>query len=500
MSDYCTIDGIIFPTEKLAQTLEIKDQEEAELVPSSLAHSLSPSSETVHRQTVDSLTHHIEVQVLESGQVAMTSTAVTFGPNTEPTPVVAQDTLSVVQDSRVRTPPTVQSNTQSRKASSAGGRRRRSNGSSCSNRGDEVEVDGQFDMPIPESSTAGVVSSTGSNTVMTFVTTSEELNQTTPQEEEHSQPSLSGGHGGGAPVSQQLASSSCTPLHTLAACTKTPPPALTATLTIEPVKQVSVDASTQTMNGRLRSEVQDRTPLIIRRSRAGKVKKLTAPLTTQQQLTTPDATVRLSTGNGNETGTQTHQAVQVQTQSPSEIEATSVETEAPIDEQGQSFTHTPRRSTRKSAHKVSPSEPVTTAKTSSPSRRMSPRKSPVETTTVSPKRIQTRAVAKRAVQLEEVDAPPAKRTRKAVLQRRKDSEEDEVKHPQEWGVDEVAEYISSIQKDCAGVFKEHVSVVLVQCHGQTLPIWTLYGCYIHVITLFVAHISCRRWMVSRYFP
>lgn len=504
---------IILTTEKLAQTLEIRDQEESELILSSIPHHLSPSVESstaivpAHSHTVDSLTHHVEVQVLESGQVAMSSTAVTCEPITEPTTIVARDSLSVVEDTQIKTPvpPSVHSNTQSRKGLSAGMRRRQPNGGSCLSRavpGDEVEVDGQFDMPIPDTSTTGVAT-TGGSTLMTFVMTSEGLSQTMSAEEEKHQQQCGSSD---SSLSLQQDPSSRTIYQTPGPTAKTTPPAAanttppiapTSTERMEPVKQnVSVDAATQTTNGQLRPGIHDRTPLIIRRRQVGKAQKLASSSKKQLQPTPsvgkPNALklVKSSTGNGNETAAPARQEVQVQTQSPSEIETSTLvqvtepHMETRVNEQGKQVgTHTPRRSSRKSAHKVSPSnEPVTMEESSSPARRTSPRKSPAQSSNDKPlttPRIRTRALTKRTaleVPSEKEDVPLAKRTRKAVQEKSKESEEEEkLEHPQRWRVEEVVKYITSIQSDCASVFREHVSHVIA----------TLLDLKIYTFSLFV---------------
>lgn len=473
-------------TEKLAQTLEIKDQEEGEFLQSSLPlHATTPpesslthtpaddhaaDSLTHQVKAADSLTHQVEVQVLESGQVAMPVAAMTFDPTTESAPpVVAKDTLSSLKDKAAEAPPTV-SSSQLKIALLSGGRRRPSVGS-CSTRpgpdgqarpgpDGQVEVDGQFDMPIPDPSSSGVTT-TGSNTVMTFVTTSVGLTQTVSSEERqfcsdsvppqrHSPPSSSSELSG----EQRAAEMSPTPVSGREDQEKT---------------KASMDAATQTLNGKVRSEAHDRTPLIIRRSRLGKSQK---QITKQQQTlnasgSDADASLELGTKNGNETGATTHQDVHVQTQTPSdEVEGIS----APVQVK-EAITNllpsprTPRRSKRKTVHGESPKSEAAVASKPPPSR-SSPRKSPAQSTddtsssiTPSP-RIRTRSSVKRCAledQLEKTNIPPAKRTRKMALERSVD--EREAPHPQSWGVEEVANYISSIQRDCTDVFREHVSSV-----------------------------------------
>ena len=449
-------------TEKLAQTLEIKDQEESDHAPSPLR--LSSSSESsvgpgVHSHTVESLTHHIEVQVLESGQVTIPSVSVSCDPTTETTSTVAKDSLSSLQDAQA--PPTM-SSVPSRRGLSAGSKRRRSSGSnslSKSVQDDRVEVDGQFDMPIPDSSSSGVAT-TGSNTVMTFVMTSEGLSQTVTAEQER--------HVSAAEVgadAQQNVSSDCQQLQAVEPPTAKPQSPVAPATMSQTVS--STDAATQTTNSKLKAsklkaEVRDRTPLIIRRSRVGKSQKMTSTSLRQQPHTTPDGetdvvkSAELSTGNGNETRTPTCREVQIQTQSSPEMEITPdpLVTEAHISShpEEQSMTTTPRRSTRR--HKSSPRNEV---KSSSPVRRLSPRKSPVQSSSEGA-RIRTRAAAKRTTleeQPEKEDAPPAKRTRRAS---QKVNRGEEIKHPQRWAVEEVADYISTFQSDATEVFKEHVSV------------------------------------------
>ena len=448
--------------EKLTQTLEIKDPEESEDLPSPSLH-LSMSSEPNvsmtpghHGHTVESLTHHIEVQVLESGQVAMSSATATCDLLMGSAPVVTRNSLTALHDTQAAPPP-ISSSTMSKKGKAATARRRQPSSSKATQE-DQVEVDGQFDMPIPDSSTSETTS-TGTNTVMTFVMTSEGLSQAVPavpaeQDKQQQQPGIVNA------VGQQTASS-LKPPHKTQGSIETPP-----TSRKEQVKhKVSVDVSTQTTNGKLRSEMQDRTPLIIRRSRAGKGHKVISP-STKQQSVVPIAgaevtkSVELSTGNGNETRSPTCQEVQVQTQSPPGNEMTHIGTQVTEtvanEPREQVSPQTPRRSTRKSAHKVSPNNEATAIATSSQTQRISPRKSPVQNANLASPQIRTRAAAKRTgleEQSEEHDAPPAKRTRKAVQQKSSDT-----KHPQKWGVNEVAEFISSFQSDCTEVFKEHVSV------------------------------------------
>lgn len=535
-------------TEKLAQTLEIRDQEEDDLVSSSISHNLSPSAESstaivpAHSHTVDSLTHHVEVQVLESGQVAMSSTAVTCDPVTEQTPVIARDSLSVMEDTQIKTlvPPLVHSSTQSRKGLSVGTRRRQPNGGSYLNRavqGDEIEVDGQFDMPILDTSPAGVTAS-GSNTLMTFVMTSEGLSQTLSEEEQKPQQ-----HGDNdSSVNLQLDLPNQTPHQTPrptakitppTAANATPPIAVNITERMEPVKQrATIDVATQTTNGQLRPGVHDRTPLIIRRRHIGKTQKVATSSKKQQQPTpSVDETsalklVESSIGNGNGSVAPARQEVQVQTQSPSVSETSPLvivtDMETHVNKQGkQVATLTPRRSSRKSAHIVSPgNEPVITAESSSPVRRMSPRKSPAQSgndSSLMKPRIQTRASVKRTaleLSLERVDVSLAKRTRRGVLEKPKESEEEEkTQHPQNWGVEEVVKYVSSIQSDCAGIFREHVSVVLaVYASRQNFtlllvspPLSVYKSIKFHYsrsgIMIFSTLAPCfRRWMVSHCFP
>ena len=463
-------DGKLFLplTEKLAQTLEIKDQEEGEFLQSSLPlHATTPpESSLTHTpaddHAADSLTHQVEVQVLESGQVAMPAAAMTFAPTTESAPpVVSKDTLSSLKEKPAEAPPTA-SSSQLKRALLSGGRRRPSVGS-CSTRpgpDGQVEVDGQFDMPIPDPSSSGVTT-TGSNTVMTFVTTSVGLTQTVTSEERqfcsdsvppqrHSPPSSSSELSG----EQRAAETSPTPVSGREDQEKT---------------KASMDAATQTLNGKVRSEAHDRTPLIIRRSRLGKSQK---QITKQQQTlnasgSDADASLELGTKNGNETGTPAHQDVHVQTQTPSdEVEdmAAPVQVKEAITNSLPS-PRTPRRSKRKTVHGESPKSEAAVASKPPPSR-SSPRKVPALSTedtsssiTPSP-RIRTRSSVKRCAledQLEKTNIPPAKRTRKMALERSVD--EREAPHPQSWGVEEVANYISSIQRDCTDVFREHVSSV-----------------------------------------
>ena len=485
----CLFKCLIRPlAEKLAQTLEIKDQDDGEFVQTPLPLNISTPSESlapVHTHTVDSLTHHVEVQVLESGQVAMSSaaaTAVTFDPTTESTaPVVAKDTLSSLpRTAQVEAPPPV-SSSQLRRVLSGGRRRQQSVGTSSARPGPDgqVEVDGQFDMPIPDSTSSGVTT-TCHSPVMTFVTTSVGLTQTVSADEEEQQHLL---------CSESSLPQQATPTSSSSSGTQSQAAALPLPVRGRKEMKSSIDAATQTMNSKMRSEAHDRTPLIIRRSRIGKSQKLQTAVqhvTHQKQQPAlagvePDAAtpVESNTRNGNATGTPSHQEVEVQTQTPpDEMESTPAQvhvTTTTANEQGSPLT--PRRSKRKTAHRESPkSEQTAAAKPSSPVRRSSPRKSstphPLDTPTATPPplpRIRTRSAAKRHALEEQVESrntPPAKRTRRSVQER---SSNDGERHPQSWGVEEVTEYINSIQSDCTNVFRDHVRIKTCPYNHVGLP-------------------------------
>lgn len=463
--------------EKLAQTLEIRDQEEADFSPPlSLPSPNSVTVTPVHSHTIDSLTHHVEVQVLESGQVAMTSGGGFLSTESTP-PVIAKDTLASLHGTETQVEPMIASSTPQSKGSlmTTVLQRKTPNSTAVGNSSsgkatqeDQVEVDGQFDMPILDSMNSETAS-TGTSAVMTFVMTSEGLSQTvSPETEKQRQQQQSPVPGNVRSVGQQTQ-------HTLTSL-----PVTVATSGNEQVKErESADATTQTTSARVRSEIEDRTPLIIRRSRAGKVQKLATSLNTKQQQ--PDIAEKLvepSVGNGNETSQPVCKEVQIQTQSPSGVRLSSVGVQAaeaiasqPSPHKEQAPSQTPRRSTRKSAHKVSPEKSESTIATipqpSAKNNRTSPtRKSPAQTTapiasqgTQTLPRIRTRAVAKRC-SLEEQsaerrDTPPAKRSCKATVERPIDSVKG--KHPQLWGVNEVAEFVNGFQRDCTNIFREHVS-------------------------------------------
>ena len=490
-------------TEKLAQTLEIRDQEETDFSPPLSLHSSSNSVTVtpVHSHTIDSLTHHIEVQVLESGQVAMSSGGGFLSTESTP-PVIARDTLTSLQGAETQVEPMTASSTpQSKGGLVAAALQRRAPGSTAvGNSGsdkatqeDQVEVDGQFDMPILDS-VSSETTSTGTSAVMTFVMTSEGLSQTVSPEREKQQ-RQSPVPGNMRSVSQQTQHTSTLlggkpPSQTPATPTKATPLAPPTSVAVgtsrnEQVKETeSTDVATQTTSARMRSEVEDRTPLIIRRSRAGKVQKSAMPSNTKQQQ--PDIAVKLvelNVGNGNETGRPACKEVQMQTQLPSRMRLSSVGIQATEGVANQSssnkeevpsqISQMPRRSTRKSAHKVSPEKSQSSvaiiSQPSTKNNRTSPaRKSPAKTSPIASEgaqnlpRIRTRAVAKRC-SLEEQpaerrDTPPAKRSRKAaVVERPVDNANAEGKHPQLWGVNEVAEFINGFQSDCTNTFREHVS-------------------------------------------
>ncbi len=486
--------------EKLAQTLEIRDQEEADLSPPLSLHSSSASATVAHSQTIDSLTHHIEVQVLESGQVARSSGAAGFLSTESTSPILARrDTVaSRVRDTTAEShvePMTASSTPHSKRGSLVASLQRRaapnsnsgnsriaavggsSFGSGKATQEDQVEVDGQFDMPILDTMSSETVS-TATSAVMTFVMTSEGLSQTmSPEREKQHQTS---------PASNSVRTVGLQSQHTPTTLSGKPPPnqatpiapptppVAVATSGNEQAKEKeSADAATQTTNAKVRSEVGDRTPLIIRRSRVGKVQKST---NTKQQSDTDVKLVEPTMGNGNETGQPACNEVQIQTQSLSGMRISSVGVQATegIAKEPDSAnkekvpSQTPRRSTRKSTHKLSPEKnesavgtvtPLPPAKIS----RISPTgKSPAKTSPVvsdgtqnSP-RIRTRSATKRCGLDEEQategrDTPPAKRSRKATTERPGG------KHPQLWGVNEVAEFVNGFQRDCTNTFREHVS-------------------------------------------
>lgn len=475
-------------TEKLAQTLEIRDQEEADFSPPLSLHSSSSTSATVaHSHTIDSLTHHVEVQVLESGQVARSSGAAGFLSTESTPPILARDTVA---SSRMRATTSTESHVEPMTASSTPHSKRgplvapvqkrapsgtavggSSSGSGKAAQEDQVEVDGQFDMPILDSVSSGTVS-TGTSAVMTFVMTSEGLSQTMSPEEREKQ------HQTSSPVPSTMKSVGPQIQHTPTSSIGKPPnqatpiapptPAAVATSGKEQTERESADAATQTTSAKVRAEVRDRTPLIIRRSRAGRVQK---PANMKQQSDVDVKLVESNMGNGNDIS---GKEVQIQTQLLSVMGLSSVgvqATEGIAKEPGSNEkapSQTPRRSTRKSAHKVSPEKNESALGTITPPpakiSRLSPAgKSPAKTSPIasdaaqnSP-RIRTRSAAKRCGLDEEQssegrDTPPAKRSRKAMMIERPGG-----KHPQLWGVNEVAEFINGFQSDCTNTFREHVS-------------------------------------------
>ena len=420
------------------------------------------------------------------------STGAGFLTTESTTSVVGRDVLTSLHDAGTQVEPmTISSTPQSkRKGLTASALQRKVpsaiTGSSSSNKTtqeDQVEVDGQFDMPIPDS-VSSETASMGTNDVMTFVMTSEGLSQTVSPEREKQQPMPSNMRSVGQQT-QHMSTLGWKPSPSQALATKAPPivpptpPVAVATGRKEQVKQAgSVDAATQTTNGKLRTEVHDRTPLIIRRSRAGKAQKLVMPSNTKQQQPIPtdgaDTVVELNVRNGNETGKPASQEIQVQTQSPSRMGLSSVGIQAtesvanqPSSNKEEVPIQTPRRSTRKSAHKISPEKNEAAVASISPisAKRTSPaRKSPAKTSspsegTQNSPRIQTRAAAKRCGLDEQsamrTDTPPAKRSRKAVVEKPIDNAE--ARHPQQWGINEVAEFINGFQSDCTDTFREHVS-------------------------------------------
>ena len=468
-------------TEKLAQTLEIRDQEEADFSPPLSLHSSSNSATVPHSHTIDSLTHHVEVQVLESGQVAMSSGTGFLSTESTP-PVLARDTLASLRDTESHVEPMTASSTpHSKQGLPAAALHRRAPSSTAvgvsssgkATQEDQVEVDGQFDMPILDSMSSETVS-TGTSGVMTFVMTSEGLSQTiSPEREKHHQT---------PPIPSSVKSIGLQTQHTStllggkpspSQATSTPPVAVATSGKEQAKEKESADAATQTTNAKVRSEVEDRTPLIIRRSRVGKMQKSTISSNTKQQSDNTDVKlVEPNMGSGNET---TYKEVQIQTQSLSGTRHSSVGVQAtkgiarePGSSKEQAPSQTPRRSTRKSAHKVSPEKNESTVGTITlPSARSSgtnpARKSPAKTSPVASSdgaqnspRIRTRSVAKRCGLDEEQstgerDIPPAKKSRKATTERPGG------KHPQLWGVNEVAEFINGFQSDCTNTFREHVS-------------------------------------------
>ena len=472
--------------EKLAQTLEIRDQEEADFSPPPSLHSSSNSTTVPHSHTIDSLTHHVEVQVLESGQVAMSSGTGFLSTESTP-PILARDTLASVRDTESHVEPMTASSTPHSKrglpAVAALQRRAPSStavGGSSSSKAtqeDQVEVDGQFDMPILDSMSSETVS-TGTSGVMTFVMTSEGLSQTiSPEREKQHQmppiPSNARSVGLQTQHTSTLLGGKPSPSQATPIAPPTPPAAVATCGKEQDKEKESADAATQTTNAKVRSEVEDRTPLIIRRSRAGKMQKFTISSNTKQQSDNIDVKlVEPNMGNGNETA---YREVQIQTQSPSGMRLSSVGVQAteriarePSSNKEQAPSQTPRRSTRKSTHKVSPEKNESAVGTVTPpsarSSGASPaRKSPAKTSPVassdgaqSSPRIRTRSAAKRCGLDEEQstegrDTPPAKRSRKATTERPGE------KHPQLWGVNEVAEFINGFQSDCTNTFREHVS-------------------------------------------
>jgi hypothetical protein len=201
----------------------------------------------------------------------------------------------------------------------------------------------------------------------------------------------------------------------------------------------------------------------------GKVQKST---NTKQQSDADVKLVEPNMGNGNETG---QPAVQIQTQTLSGTRLSSVGVQATegtakepdSDNKEKVPSQTPRRSTR-NTYKLSPEKNESAVGTVTPPppvkvSRVSPTgKSPAKASPVasdgaqnSP-RIRTRSAAKRCSLDEEQstegrDTPPAKRSRKATTERPGG------KHPQLWGVNEVAEFINGFQRDCTNTFREHVS-------------------------------------------
>ena len=502
--------------EKLAQTLEIRDQDEADFSPPLSLHSSSSSTSAnvAHSHTIDSLTHHVEVQVLESGQVARSSA--TFLSTESTPPILARNTVA---SSRVHGTTSTECHVEPMTASStphskrgrplaAPVQRRAANNSGSTAVGgsgagagkatqpeDQVEVDGQFDMPILGSGTV----STGTSAMMTFVMTSEGLSQTTsplvmanivpgnghikcslnsPAKKQHqtSSPVPSGVKSAGLQIRHTPTSLSGKPSPSQTTPIAPPTPAAVATSGKEQKnsrERESADAATQTTSAQVRPEVEDRTPLIIRRSRAGRVQKAA---NAKQQSDTDVKLVEPNTGNGNETSQPSGKEVQIQTQLLSVVGLSSVgvqATEGTAKEPGSTDnekapSQTPRRSTRKSAHKVSPEKNKSMMGTVTPppakTSRISPaRKSPAKTSPTasdaaqnSP-RMRTRSAAKRCGQDKEQssdvrDTPPAKRSRKAATTGRPRG-----KHPQFWGVNEVAEFINGFQSDCTNTFREHVS-------------------------------------------
>ena len=493
-------------TEKLTQTLEIRDQEEADFSPPLSLHSSSNPATATHTShtttTIDSLTHHVEVQVLESGQVAMSSSSGTGFLSTESTtpPVLGRDTFASLRDTESHVEPmTATSTPRSKRGLPAAAVLQRrvpgiyststtavgssSLGSVKASLEDQVEVDGQFDMPILDSVSSENVS-TGSSAVMTFVMTSEGLSHTVSghEGEKQRQPSslalspvpsnvrsvgLQTQH---TSTDSQPSSSQATPN-----APPTTPPAAVAVSGRELMKErESADAGTQTASAKVRpEEVEDRTPLIIRRSRAGRVRKWSISSNTRRQSDNVGVKfVEPSTENGNET---TCREIQIQTQSPFGMRQSSVGVQAtegiakePSSKNSKQPTSpTPRRSTRKTTHKLSPEKSKSAVRTvKSPSAKSSgtnsARRSPVVVSPVasdgvqnSP-RVRTRSATKRCGVDEEWsaegrDTPPAKRSRKATTERSRG------KHPQLWGVNEVAEFINGFQRDCTNTFREHVS-------------------------------------------
>ena len=486
--------------EKLAQTLEIRDQDEADFSPPLSLHSSSSSTSAnvAHSHTIDSLTHHVEVQVLESGQVARSSA--TFLSTESTPPILARNTVA---SSRMRGSTSTECHVEPMTASStphskrsrplaAPVQRRAANGSGSSAVGgsgagagkatqpeDQVEVDGQFDMPILGSGTV----STGTSAMMTFVMTSEGLSQTqtmSPEEREKqhqtSSPVPSGVKSVGLQIQHTPTSLNRKPSPSQATPISPPTPAAVATSGKEQTnskERESADAATQTTSAQVRPEVEDRTPLIIRRSRAGRVQKAA---NAKQQSDTDVKLVEPNMGNGNETSQPSGKEVQIQTQLLSVVGLSSVgvqATEETAKEPGSTDndkapSQTPRRSTRKSAHKVSPEKNKSIVGTVTPppaiTSRISPAiKSPAKTSPTASNaaqnspRMRTRSAAKRCGQDKEQssegrDTPPAKRSRKAATTERPGG-----KHPQFWGVNEVAEFINGFQSDCTNTFREHVS-------------------------------------------
>ena len=500
--------------EKLAQTLEIRDQDEADFSPPLSLHSSSSSTSAnvTHSHTIDSLTHHVEVQVLESGQVARSSSATFLSTESTP-PILARNTVA---SSRVHGTTSTECHVEPMTASStphskrgrplaAPVQRRAANNSGSIAIGgsgagkatqpeDQVEVDGQFDMPILGSGTV----STGTSAMVTFVMTSEGLSQTTspsvmaniapgnghikcslnsPAKKQHqtSSPVPSGVKSAGLQIRHTPTSLSGKPSPSQATPIAPPTPAAVATSGKELTnsrERESADAATQTTSAQVRPEVEDRTPLIIRRSRAGRVQKAA---NAKQQSDTDVKLVEPNTGNGNETSLPSGKEVQIQTQLLSVVGLSSVGVQATegtakepsSTDNEKSPSQTPRRSTRKSAHKVSPEKNksiVGTVTTPAKTSRISPAtKSPAKTSPTASDaaqntpRMQTRSAAKRCGQDKEQssegrDTPPAKRSCKAATTERPGG-----KHPQFWGVNEVAEFINGFQSDCTNTFREHVS-------------------------------------------